>query len=299
MIFQQTIKSPVRFTGIGLHSGANVKVTVQPAAVNSGIRFIRTDINPMALFQASVNQIKDTRFATTIGTQAGTISTVEHLMAAFFSTGIDNAVVQIDGPEIPAMDGSAYPFIQYLKNTGLSRQHIEKKYINILKKIEITQDDKCIAIEPWDHFALDVEVDFKHPVISKQKISVDLMTPCLFEKQISKARTFGFFHEVDFLKKNGLARGGSLENAVVVGDDSILNPEGLRYPDEFARHKALDLVGDMYLLGHPIIGKITAYKSGHTMHQSLMEALKRDVSAWELITLSAIEDSETISSACL
>lgn len=297
MIYQQTIKKSVKLTGIGLHSGANVKMTIQPAAINSGIRFVRTDINPVALFPANSSQIKDTRFATTIGTKTGVVSTVEHLMAAFFSSGIDNAIVQIEGPEVPAMDGSAYPFIKALKDTGLAKQEAEKKYINILKKIEIRSDDKYIAVEPWSSFAVEVEVDFKHPVISRQKVAMEL-SPCLFEKHISKARTFGFLKEVELLKKNGLARGGSLDNAVVVGDDGVLNPDGLRYSDEFARHKALDLIGDMYLLGCPIIGKLTAYKSGHTLHQALMEALKRDTSAWELTSFSS-EHEHFLSSACL
>lgn len=277
---QHTLKKPVKAFGIGLHSGKKISLKINPSPANTGICFVRSDLSPEQVIPARTEYIVDTRFATTIGTERGSVSTIEHLMAALSGAGVNNALIEVDGPEVPAMDGSAAPFLTLLQKAGLKAQDEPIRYIKIMEPIMVTRGDKLLSIEPSRNFIVSFEIEFEHPLIAKQRF-VDKITPHTFECQISKARTFGFLSEVELLRENGFARGGSLENAVVVGDTSIYNSGGLRFSDEFVRHKVLDLIGDLYLLGGPILGKVKAVKSGHALHHVFSRELLNRPYAWE------------------
>ncbi len=279
---QHTIKRPARAVGIGLHSGEKVALTIRPAPEDMGIVFVRTDIRPRTWIPAKPDFVVDTRFATTIGSGKVTISTIEHLMAAFSGAGIDNAMVEIDGPEVPVMDGSAGPFMSLIKKAGLKSQRRCRTFLEVLERVSVSNQGSTLSIEPSSHFSINFEIDFDHPVISRQVFS-QKVTPRTFTKRIAKARTFGFLKEIELMRKNGLARGGSLENAVVVGETSVLNAEGLRFSDEFVRHKVLDLIGDIYLLGRPVKGRLNAYKSGHRLHHLLVQELLKRRYAWRVV----------------
>jgi UDP-3-O-[3-hydroxymyristoyl] N-acetylglucosamine deacetylase len=280
--FQHTIRKSVKAFGIGLHSGKRVSLKIKPSPANTGICFVRTDLSPEEVIPARTRYVVDTRFATTIGNEMGSVSTIEHLMAALSGAGVNNALIEIDGPEVPAMDGSAAPFLTLLQKAGLEAQDEPIQYIEVLEPIMVTMGDKLLSIEPCKNFVVSFEIEFEHPLIAKQRF-VEKITSQTFACQISKARTFGFFNEVQLLRENGFARGGSLENAVVVGDKSIYNSGGLRFSDEFVRHKVLDLIGDLYLLGAPILGKVKAVKSGHALHHILNKELLTRPSAWEYV----------------
>ena len=280
--FQHTLRKSVKAFGIGLHSGNKVSLKINPSPVNTGICFVRTDLSPEQVVPARTRYVVDTRFATTIGNEKGSVSTIEHLMAALSGAGVNNALIEVDGPEVPAMDGSAAPFFSLLQKAGLKAQDEPIQYIEVLEPITVTMGDKLLSIEPCKNFVVSFEIEFEHPLIAKQRF-VDRITPQTFACQISKARTFGFFSEVELLRENGFARGGSLENAVVVGDKSIYNSGGLRFSDEFVRHKVLDLIGDLYLLGAPILGKVRAVKSGHALHHILNKELLTRPSRWEYV----------------
>ncbi|MDL1958503.1 MAG: UDP-3-O-acyl-N-acetylglucosamine deacetylase [Deltaproteobacteria bacterium] len=280
--FQHTLKKPVKAFGIGLHSGEKISLKINPSSANTGICFVRSDLSPEQVIPARTDYVVDTRFATTIGTERGSVSTIEHLMAALFGAGVNNALIEIDGPEVPAMDGSAAPFLTLLQKAGLKAQDEPIRYIKIMEPIMVKRGDKSLSIEPSKNFVVSFEIAFEHPLIAKQRF-VDKITPQTFACQISKARTFGFLSEVELLRENGFARGGSLENAVVVGDTSIYNSGGLRFSDEFVRHKVLDLIGDLYLLGAPILGKVKAVKSGHALHHVLTQELLNRPYAWEYV----------------
>ncbi|NIA09077.1 MAG: UDP-3-O-acyl-N-acetylglucosamine deacetylase [Nitrospiraceae bacterium] len=284
--FQHTLKKAVSAAGIGLHTGEKVYLKVNPSPANTGIRFVRSDLSPRQAIPARADYVVDTNFATTIGTKKGSISTVEHLMAALSGAGIDNALVEIDGPEVPAMDGSAAPFLSLFQEVGLKTQTETRRYIEFLEPMAVSKGDKSLVIEPCKNFKVSFKIEFDHPLIAKQKFSGKI-TPQTFERRISKARTFGFLKELDFLKKNGLARGGSLENAIVLGDTSIFNEGGLRFSDEFVCHKVLDLIGDLYLLGAPILGKVKAVKSGHALHHLLVQKILDHPYAWRFVEQGA------------
>ncbi|MGQ9745117.1 MAG: UDP-3-O-acyl-N-acetylglucosamine deacetylase [Dissulfurimicrobium sp.] len=279
---QHTLNRYVKAVGIGLHTGRRAVVKLRPASANSGIRFVRTDIDPVVLIQASTEYVTDTAFATTIGNSYGSVSTIEHLMAAFAGMGVDNAVVEIDGPEIPIMDGSAYPFVSLIKDAGLRVQDAPRRYIKILEPVTVSSGDKYVTIMPSDDFHVSVIIDFEHPLIARQQFDSRL-TPHIFDRHISRARTFGFLKEVEYLKENGMALGGTLDNALVLDEISILNHEGLRFPDEFVRHKALDLIGDISLLGAPVLGKVQSFKGGHAIYHLLNQELLSRPYAWCMV----------------
>jgi UDP-3-O-[3-hydroxymyristoyl] N-acetylglucosamine deacetylase len=279
---QQTLARPVQCTGIGLHSGKRVNLTIKPVPVNHGIKFVRTDLAHRPVISAHFRNVVDTSLATTLGTDGVIVSTVEHLMAALVGLCIDNALVEMDGYEAPIMDGSAGPFTSMLKEAGIRTQP-GKRYTFVVKKpIEMSDGDRKVGLYPSDTLKITCTIEFDHPLVIRQSYTISL-TDGLFEKEISRARTFGFLHEVNYLKQNGFARGGSLENAVVIDRDRILNREGLRYENEFVRHKVLDCIGDLSLLGMPLIGHIVAYKSGHSLNHALLKRFIDQKSCWETV----------------
>ncbi len=280
--YQKTLKKTVRVDGIGLHTGEKVSVAVHPLQANSGIWFRRVDLSGKPYVKASFYNVINCLHATTIGLGRCRISTIEHIMAAFAGLGIDNALVELDGPEVPALDGSAFIFALLFNEAGIVKQEAPKKYIVVKEKISIADGDKKVTFSPSKAFYVDFKIDFNHPAIKSQHFKSKI-TPSVFVKKISKARTFGFLKEVEFLYKNGLAKGASLDNAIVIGDDSVINKEGLRFNDEFVCHKVLDIIGDLYLLGAPLKAKISAEKSGHALHIKAINELIKNRQAWELV----------------
>ncbi len=279
--FQHTLAGPAIIAGVGVHTGERVRVSIRPAPVNTGIVFVRTDVkagdNRVSVAPETVVK---TQLGTVIGNAAGvTVSTIEHLMAALSALNVDNAVVELDGPEVPIMDGSALPFVTLLDRAGRRGQEAPRRYIEVLQTVEAVDGDKRASIAPCDRFVMDFEIAFPTPVIGRQRVVLNL-TEAAFRAELADCRTFGFVHEVEALRAMGLARGGSLENAIVIDGDRILNPEGLRRSDEFVRHKALDAVGDLYVLGAPVLGRFTGVKAGHDMNNRLVRALAAKRSAW-------------------
>lgn len=275
MIFQQTLGNKAAFSGIGLHSGKVISLTLRPAEPGTGIVFHRVDLSPAVSIEAKSENVVNTRLSTTIGRGQATVSTIEHLMAALYSCGIDNAHVDINGPEVPIMDGSAAPFIKEINKAGLKISSKPRKYLVVKKPISVMEGDKKASIIPSRHYKISFDMQFAHPAVKSQFKSLTF-TRETFNGEYASARTFGFLAEVEMLKAHGLALGGSLENAVVIGDEGVLNPEGLRYSDEFVRHKILDSVGDLALAGHRLIGHVKATKSGHDLnHKLVTEILKR------------------------
>jgi UDP-3-O-[3-hydroxymyristoyl] N-acetylglucosamine deacetylase len=287
VVLQKTLKSSIGCTGIGLHSGKKVSMSLNPAAADTGIVFHRTDLEgDDRIIPARWDCVVDTRMATTIGNQAGAcISTIEHLMAALAGCGIDNTIIEIDGAEVPVMDGSAAPFIFLVECAGMIEQNAPRKAIKIVRPVKVGHSDKFISATPDDSFSVDFEIDFEDTAVARQQLSMRLVNGT-FKTEIARARTFGFVHEVDALRKAGLALGGSLDNAVVISGDTILNGDGLRYDDEFVRHKILDCVGDLYLAGAPIIGQIDALRSGHTLNNQFLNSLFADDTAWSYVEMS-------------
>lgn len=282
MEYKKTVKKEIALAGTGLHTGKQVTIRIKPSYQDVGILFVRTDLEGDNIVPARAPYIVDTRFATTIGRGSAVISTVEHLMAAFAGCGIDTAIVEIDGPEVPVFDGSAAPFVALIKETGTASIKFPKTYLKILEEISVSDGDKKVTLRPCDCFKVDFRIKFDHPVIRAQRFKGKISEKT-FKKRIAIARTFGFLRDVELLKKNGLARGGSLDNAVVIGEDGILNQEGLRFSDEFVRHKVLDLVGDLYMLGAPLKAEVRAVKSGHTLHAMLARKVLETPSCWELV----------------
>ena len=281
-IKQQTLAGPAIFAGVGVHTGAHVRVAVRPAAVNSGIVFVRTDVkdrdNRIAVTGECVTK---TQLGTVIENASGVkVSTIEHLMAAFAALGVDNAIVELDGPEVPIMDGSSIQFVALIDRVGRKVQEAARCYIQILEPIEVVDGDKVARLLPADQFELAFEIAFDAVTIGRQAIDM-VMDETAFREELADCRTFGFVHEVEALRAMGLARGGSLENCVVIDGTRILNPEGLRRPDEFVRHKALDAIGDLYVLGAPILGRFEGVKAGHTINNQLVRALLANPSAWQ------------------
>ena len=285
MIHQRTLKNVIRATGVGLHTGEKVYLTLRPAAVNTGIVFRRVDLDPVVELRADPNQVGDTRLSTALQEGDVSVSTIEHLMSALAGLGIDNVYVEITSPEVPIMDGSAAPFVFLVQSAGVVEQTAPKKFIRVKKAIKIEDGDKWAQFEPFEGFKVSFAIDFDHPILAKspQQATVDFSTTS-FVKEVSRARTFGFMHEVEALREAGLALGGSHDNAIVMDSYTILNDDGLRYEDEFVKHKILDAIGDLYLLGHQLIGAFSAYKSGHALNNKLLRALIAQPDAWELVT---------------
>ncbi|MDQ0462277.1 UDP-3-O-[3-hydroxymyristoyl] N-acetylglucosamine deacetylase [Caulobacter ginsengisoli] len=285
--FQHTLAGPAIFAGLGVHTGEHVRVAIRPAAADAGIVFVRTDIkdrdNRVAVSGEGVIR---TELGTVIGNAAGvTVSTIEHLMAAMAALGVDNAVVELDGPEVPIMDGSAEPFVQILDRAGRRRQDTPRRYIEITGAIEVVEGDKHASLTPADRFEVAFEIAFDSAAIGRQRVDV-VADEAGFRKELSNCRTFGFLKDVEALRAKGLARGGSMDNAVVLDGDRVLNPEGLRRPDEFVRHKALDAVGDLYVLGMPIVGRFEGVLAGHGLNNLLVRELLAQPQAWRVRTFA-------------
>jgi UDP-3-O-[3-hydroxymyristoyl] N-acetylglucosamine deacetylase len=290
MVRQRTLKNVIRATGVGLHTGEKVYMTLRPAAVDTGIIFRRVDLDEPVEIRATAENVGDTALSTTLIEHGVRVSTVEHLLSAFAGLGIDNAYVDLSAPEVPIMDGSAGPFVFLLQSAGIAEQDAAKRFIRILKPIEIGDAEKWARFTPFEGFKVGFEIEFDHPVFKKhsQKAAVDFSTTS-FVKEVSRARTFGFMRDYEMLRERNLARGGSLDNAIVVDDYRIINEDGLRYEDEFVKHKVLDAIGDLYLLGHSLIGEFTGFKSGHELNNKLLRTLLADQEAWEQVTF---EDDE-------
>jgi UDP-3-O-[3-hydroxymyristoyl] N-acetylglucosamine deacetylase len=282
MIYQCTISHPITISGIGLHSGRRINMALRPAEAGTGVVFHRTEGERTVTIEAVSANVVDTRLATVLGKGDLSVSTVEHLLAALAAFGIDNLHIDIDGPEVPIMDGSATPYCELLNSAGIRSLPRSRKYLAIRKPISIIDGEKRVTLIPSRFFRITFDIAFDHPCISLQQRSIKFSQE-LFCREIAPARTFGFLKEVEYLKANGLARGGSLDNAVVIGEDSILNPEGLRFQDEFVRHKILDSVGDFSLLGYPILGHIKAFKAGHDINHQMVEKVMASPDCWKLV----------------
>lgn len=292
MLKQRTLKNVIHAGGVGLHTGDKVTLTLRPAASDTGIVFRRVDLDPPREIKAQPQVVGDTRLSSTLELDGVRVATVEHLMSALAGLGVDNAYVDLTASELPILDGSAGPFVYLIQSAGIIEQPTLKKFIRILKPVEVHDGDKWVRFEPYHGFKVDFAIDFDHPVIEHTGKSVTIdFAEHSYIREISRARTFGFMHEVEALRGMGLARGGSLDNAVVLDDYRILNSDGLRYEDEFVKHKVLDAIGDLYILGHPLIGAFSAYKSGHALNNKLLRALLADATAWEYATFEQAEDA--------
>lgn len=285
MIKQRTLKNVIRAAGVGLHTGEKVYLTLRPAAVNTGIIFRRVDLPVPVEIPARAENVGDTRLSTTLVHDKARISTVEHLLSALAGLGIDNAYIDLSAAEVPIMDGSAGPFVFLIQSAGIEEQGAPKRFIRIKQKVVVEDGDKWAKFEPFEGFKVSFAIDFDHPVFRgrHQDATVDFSTTS-FVKEVSRARTFGFMRDLEFLRSKNLALGGSLDNAIVMDDYRILNEDGLRYEDEFVKHKVLDAIGDLYLLGHSLIGAFSGYKSGHELNNRLLRTLLASESAWELVT---------------
>lgn len=286
MIRQRTLKTIVQATGVGLHGGRKVQMVLRPAAPDTGIVFHRVDLNPPVSLPADPYAVCDTRMCS--GLQAGDgvkVGTVEHLMSALAGLGIDNLHVDVDAPEIPILDGSSGPFVFLLRSAGLEEQRVPKKFLRVLKPVEVKEGDKWVRLEPYDGFKLSFSIVFNHPAIDNTATSVVIdFADQSYERDVARARTFGFMQDVEFMQANGLALGGSLGNAIVMDEYRVLNVEGLRYVDEFVKHKVLDAIGDLYLCGRPLLAAYSAHKAGHAMNNQVLRALLEDESAFELVS---------------
>ena len=291
MIQQRTLKNVIRATGVGLHTGEKVFLTLRPAPVNTGVVFRRVDLNPVIEIPARAENVGDTRLSTTLKSDGAQVSTVEHLMSALAGLGIDNVYIDLTASEVPIMDGSAAPFVFLIQSAGIQMQSSPKRFIRITRPVEIKEEGKWVRFQPYDGFRVSFTIDFNHPIFSHsvQSATVDFSTTS-FVKEVSRARTFGFMQDVETLREVGLALGGGLDNAIVMDDYHILNDDGLRYNDEFVKHKVLDAIGDLYLLGAPLIGEFSAYKSGHSLNNQLLRSLLAQPDAWEQIDSNETTD---------
>ena len=287
MARQRTLKTAIRATGIGLHSGRKVLMVLRPAPVNSGIIFRRVDLDPPVDIPARADNVTETTLGTTLALGEHGVSTVEHLLSALAGLGIDNCFVELNVGEVPIMDGSAGPFVFLVQSAGIEEQSSAKRFVRVCKRIEVREGDKWARFEPHEGFRVNFEIEFDHPVFHRhaQRATMDFSTTT-FLREVSRARTFGFMRDLETLRGRNLALGGTLDNAIVLDDYRILNEDGLRYEDEFVRHKILDAIGDLYLLGHSLIGEYTAYKSGHGLNNRLLRAMLADASAWEEVTFA-------------
>jgi len=289
MIRQRTLKNAIRATGVGLHTGEKIYLTLRPAPANTGIVFCRVDLDPPVQIKASLENVGETRLSTTLVKGGARISTVEHLLSAMAGLGIDNAYVDLSAPEVPIMDGSAGPFVFLIQSAGIEEQRASKRFIRIKRAVEVRDGDKTARFEPFDGFKVGFTIEFDHPVFKSntQHSEIDF-SAASFVKEVSRARTFGFIAEIEQLHERELALGGSIDNAVVLDDYRVLNEDGLRYRDEFVKHKILDVIGDLYLLGSGMIGAFAGYKSGHELNNKLLRTLMDDVTAWERVTFDEI-----------
>ena len=285
MLQQRTLKNVIRATGVGLHSGEKVYLTLRPAAVDTGIVFRRVDLDPVVEIPASAELVTETMLCTGLSRGAGKVLTIEHLMSAFAGLGIDNAYVDLSAAEVPIMDGSAGPFVFLLQSAGLVEQAAAKRFIRIKRPVEVRDGDKFARFSPHDGFRLDFSVEFDHPAIpsSLSRAVVEFSTEA-YVREVSRARTFGFMRDLEFMRERNLGLGGSMDNAIVLDEFRVLNDDGLRYVDEFVRHKILDAIGDLYLAGRPIIGAFEGFKSGHALNNKLVRALLAEQSAWEEVS---------------
>lgn len=290
MLRQRTLKTTIRATGVGLHTGEKVYLTLRPAAVNSGVVFRRVDLDDPVDIPADGRRVRETMLGTNLFNGEHKVATVEHLLSAVSALGIDNLYVDISAPEVPIMDGSAAPFVFLIQSAGIEEQDAAKRMLRIKKKIRVEDGDKWAELSPYDGFRINFGISFNHPVFNKQSqyISLDLSSSA-FLRDVSRARTFGFMRDIEALRERGLTLGGSMDNAIVLDDYRILNEDGLRYEDEFVKHKVLDAVGDLFLLGHNLIGEYTAYKSGHDLNNKLVRAILADESSYEIKTFGEAE----------
>ena len=287
MIRQRTLKTAIRATGVGLHTGKKVYLTLRPAAVDAGIIFRRIDLDPIVEITANPHNVGDTSLSTCLMNGNVRISTVEHLLAAMAGLGIDNAIIDVSAPEVPIMDGSAGPFVFLLQSAGIELQNKAKRFIRIKKRVEVSDGDKKAIFEPFDGFKVSFGIDFDHPTIKASAGFAEMdFSAASFVKEISRARTFGFMNDIEYLRSKNLVQGGSMDNAIVLDEYRVLNEDGLRYEDEFVKHKILDAIGDLYLLGNSLVGAFTGIKSGHSLNNQLLRKLMDDPDAWEVITFS-------------
>ncbi len=292
MIRQRTLKNVIRATGVGLHTGEKVYLTVRPAPADTGIVFRRVDLDPVVEIAACAENVGETTLSSTLVRDGVKVGTVEHLLSAMAGLGIDNAWVELSAPEVPIMDGSAGPFVFLLQSAGILEQDAPKKFIRIKRRVSLEQEDKAATFVPFNGFKVSFTIEFDHPVFRgrTQTATVDFSSTS-FVKEVARARTFGFMRDIEFLRSQNLALGGSVDNAIVVDDFRILNEDGLRYEDEFVKHKMLDAIGDLYLLGHSLIGEFIGYKSGHELNNQLLRKLLQDRDAWELVTFDDVENA--------
>jgi len=286
---QRTLRNETGCTGIGLHSGQKIDLSIKPAPVNHGIRFIRKDARVRSTVKACYKNVVDTNLCTSIGFNGYKVSTIEHLMAAFFGLGIDNAIVELSGPEVPIMDGSAAPFVFLLKSAGIVEQKAPKRFLVIQKPFEVCEDGKSVSLRPSKELKITYTIDFSHPLLRNQKYELQFSGRD-FVKEISRARTFGFLKDIEHLRSKGLAMGGSLDNAIVIDDFRVINEDGLRYRDEFVRHKILDFIGDLAILGVPIIGHFVVRKSGHSLNHTVLKSLIERKECWQEITFNSPQE---------
>ena len=296
MLKQRTLKSLIRASGVGLHSGVKVNMVLRPAAPDTGIVFRRVDLDPVVDLPASALMVGDTRMCSCLENNGAKVGTIEHLMSAFAGLGIDNAYVDLDAAEVPILDGSASPFVFLIQSAGIEEQSAAKKFIRVKRPLEVREadrsGDKWARFEPYEGFRLTFSIVFNHPAIDRtgQEVTIDFAQQS-YTREVSRARTFGFMQEVEWLRENGLALGGGLDNAVVLDEYRVLNGEGLRYSDEFVKHKVLDAIGDLYLLGHPLLASFTAHKSGHALNNALARELLANPDAWEFVTFDQLDEA--------
>jgi UDP-3-O-[3-hydroxymyristoyl] N-acetylglucosamine deacetylase len=290
MLRQRTLKNVIRATGVGLHSGEKVFLTLRPAPVDAGIRFRRVDLDPVQEIPANAELVTETTLCTGLTCGPAKVQTVEHILSALAGLGIDNCYIELSAPEVPIMDGSAGPFVFLLQSAGIAEQDAPKRFIRIVRPIEVREGDKVARFEPYDGYRLGFTVVFDHPAIpaSRSRAQIDFSTES-YVREVSRARTFGFMRDLEYMRERNLGLGGSMDNAIVLDDYRVLNDDGLRYADEFVRHKILDAVGDLYLAGRPIIGAYEGYKSGHALNNKLVRALLAERSAWEEATFPGAE----------
>ena len=292
MVGQRTLKNAIRASGVGLHTGTKVLMTVRPAPPDHGIVFRRVDLDPTVDIPASAENVGETTLGTVLVMGGARISTIEHLMSAFAGLGIDNAIVEVNAPEVPIMDGSAGPFVFLLQSAGIEEQPVPKRFVRILKHVRVEEGDKWAEFRPFDGFKVNFRIEFDHPIFKRrtQAASMDFSTTSVL-KEVSRARTFGFMRDLEAMRAHNLALGGNLDNAIVLDDTGIMNEDGLRYEDEFVKHKILDAIGDLYLLGHSLIGEFSGFKSGHGLNNKLLRALHADADAWREAVFESDKDT--------
>jgi UDP-3-O-[3-hydroxymyristoyl] N-acetylglucosamine deacetylase len=292
MVGQRTIRNSIRATGVGLHTGRKVLMTVRPGAPDTGIVFQRTDLPGSNDIPARAGFVGETNLGTTLIQGDAKVSTVEHLLSAFAGLGIDNARVEVNAPEVPIMDGSAGPFVFLLQSAGLEEQSVPKRFTRVKRTVRVEDGDKWAQFDPYEGFRVNFEIEFDHPIFKRrlQRATMDFSTTA-FLKEISRARTFGFMRDLEMLRSRNLALGGTLDNAIVLDETKVLNEDGLRYEDEFVKHKILDAIGDLYLLGHSLIGEFSGHKSGHGLNNKLLRTLLADTTAWEAVSFEKPEQA--------